>query len=211
MPFKVEHEGKEIEVWTTEEVDNEVKGLKITLDNIKGEKGELSDKLKEAKELARQAEEAKAKAEGDKATLERLQKEREDENREKYTRLVSETKNEKITNSLNEIINKYGAGGQHNEDLRDLLKTRMKFDYDIESREFTVNGEGVSSISDLEKVITSGRYDAYLKSSGSSGGGSQGGKGAGSAKTVSRSQFDEMSQADRSAFVKDGGKVNEDN
>ncbi len=50
--------------------------------------------------------------------------------------------------------------------------------------------------------------DMILKSSGASGGGSQQGKpGAGGGKTVSRSQWDGMSQADRMSHSKAGGTV----
>ena len=52
----------------------------------------------------------------------------------------------------------------------------------MDKHEYKVSGDGVSSIADLEKVVKeSGRYDAYLSGTGSSGGDSQGNKGAGDA------------------------------
>ena len=66
MPMQIEHEGQTITVWTQEEVDQETKGLKITNQNLKDEKSELADKLKEAKETAQNTEIELATAQGDK-------------------------------------------------------------------------------------------------------------------------------------------------
>lgn len=50
--------------------------------------------------------------------------------------------------------------------------------------------------------------DSILKSSGASGGGApNGGGGGGGEKTVDRKSFDAMGAGERSAFIKDGGKV----
>ena len=62
--MQIEHEGKTITVYTEAEVEariaDEVKGLKITNQNLKAEKEELQDKQREASEKTRQAEEAQA-------------------------------------------------------------------------------------------------------------------------------------------------------
>lgn len=187
MPFEVEHEGKTIKVWSEDEVESEIKGLKVTNENLKAEKQEVSDKLKEAKEATRQAEEAKAKAEGDNEALQRIADEREaekrqavEEERKKFSDLLNTTKQEKITNRISDFVNEIGAGGTANEDLRDLLMRRFDFDYDIEKGEFVVSGDGVSSIDDLKKSVTeSDRYKRYLAGSGASGGGATGSKASG--------------------------------
>lgn len=198
MPFEIEHEGKTITVWKQEEVDQEVAGLKVTNENLKAEKKEVSDKLAESKESYRELEEAKAKAEGDNETLKRLADEREadkrqavEEERKKTADLLNIIKQEKEGNALNDLVTKHGAGGQKNEDLRDLLKARHKFNFDVESGTVTVEGNGINSIEDLEKsIIESGRYDAYLAGSGASGGGSAGSQGAGAPQNGSESTAD---------------------
>lgn len=204
MPFEIEHEGKTVKVWTEEEVDSEVKGLKVTNENLKAEKQEASDKLKEAKEATRQAEEAKAKAEGDNEALQRIADEREAEKRQavederkKFSDLLNMTKKEKITNKLNEFVNEVGAGGTRNEDLRDLLKSRFEFDFDVEKGEFVVKGDGVSSIDDLKKAVTGGdRYKSYLAGSGATGGGATGSRSTGGADK----KFNEYSGAELKAI-----------
>lgn len=201
MPFQVEHEGKTITAYTEAEVEAEVKGLKVTNENLKAEKKDLADKVGEAKEQAREMEEAKAKAEGDNETLQRLAEEREaekrqavDEERKKFADLLNMTKQEKVNNTVSDLITRMGAGGDKNEDLRDLVKARFKFDYDIESGAVKVEGDGVQSIEELEKAIKeSGRYDRYLAGSGATGGGAAGGQGAG----VTNKKFSEMNDAER--------------
>jgi len=204
MPQTVEIDGVQTVVWTDAEHQADVQGLKVTNQNLKAEKEEIKSKLDEAKEATRTAEEAKAQAEGDKATLERIAAEREaekqtliDEQRTKHEQLLSQIKGEKTTNAINALVTKLGAGGEKNEDLRDLIQARFGFEFDMESQLVRVSGDGVESLEQLENQITSsGRYSAYLASSGASGGGSAGGGGAG----AQGKRFDEMTGAELSAL-----------
>lgn len=197
MPFKIEHDGKEIEVYTREELDSEVKGLKITNENLKAEKQDALDKAREAKEQLRDAEEAKAKAEGDKEALQRIADERAAEKDKRINDLINSTKKEKISNAVSDLITRLGAGGEKNEDLRDLIKARFDFDYDLDEQAIKVSGDGVSTIADLEKTIKeSGRYGAYLAGSGATGGGATGSKATG----VGNKKFNEMTGAELSAL-----------
>ena len=189
MPFEIEHEGKTITVWTQEEHDQDVAGLKVTNENLKTEKAELTGKLTDAKEQARQLEEAKAKAEGDNETLQRLADEREAEKqreieaeRKRANDLVATIKQEKESGAVQALVSKLGAGGPKNEDLQDLIKSRFKLDFDVQSGEISVSGDGVKSIEELEKLISeSERYAAYRPASGASGGGTSGSNGSGAA------------------------------
>lgn len=91
--------------------------------------------------------------------------------------------------------------------LTDLASKHTKFD----------NGEIVYEIGGVR--VDSDKLTAHLKTeypfladgSQASGGGAAGdGGGAPSGKQVTRSQFDQMSQSDRSTFAKAGGKVVDD-
>ena len=200
--MQIEHEGKTITVYTEAEVEariaDEVKGLKITNQNLKAEKEELQDKQREASEKTRQAEEAQAKADGDVEKLTRLIDERAAEQTERYNKLMSQTKKEKINNALNGVVNKLGAGGEYNEDLRDLLKVRFEFDYDNESGQVKVTGDGVNSLAELEAKVKEGaRYANYLAGSKASGGGAAGGKGSGD---PAGKKFNEYSGAELKAI-----------
>ena len=182
MPVQIEHEGVTKTFYTQEEVDAEVTGLKVTNGQLKDEKAALKAKVGEVEAAKLDAEEAAAKASGDKDELQRITDERDAKTRAKLDELTNSIRTEKTSNLLNDFVTKHGAGGSHNEDLRDLLKTRFAIDYDMDKHEYKVSGDGVTSLQDLEKVVKeSGRYDAYLAGTGSSGGDSQGNKGAGDA------------------------------
>ena len=148
-------------------------------------------------EEKRQAEEEKAKRDGDYEKLERLMAERQQEQREQYEKLVGDIRKEKVGSALNDVVTRLGAGGTRNEDLRDLLKTRFEFDYDNESGKVTVSGDGITSLEQLEKTIQeSGRYDAYLAGNQASGGGSPGSQGGGAAGK----KLSDMSEKERIEF-----------
>jgi len=201
MPIQVEHEGNTITVFTESEVNEkieaEVKGLKITNENLKAEKTEAIEKAREAKEQVLAAEEAKAKAEGNTEELKRISDQREQEAMAKLNEFKSTIQAEKVTNMLSQVVDSVGASGQLKEDLRDLLKSRFEFGYDMDTHSATVKGDGVQSLDDLLKVVKeSGRYDAYLPGDGSSGGGSLGNNGAG----VSTKKPSEMTSAERIEF-----------
>lgn len=197
MPLQIEHEGKNITVFTESEVNDkieaEVKGLKITNENLKAEKTEAIEKAREAKDQALAAEEAKAKAEGDSEKLKQIADEREQEAKAKLNEFKNTIKAEKVTNMLNQVIDEVGASGQLKEDLRDLVKARFEFDYDMDTHSATVRGADVSSVEELAKHIKeSGRYDAYLPGDNSTGGGSKGSSGTG----ASNKKFSEYSAAE---------------
>ena len=182
MPVQIEHEGVTKTFYTQEEVDAEVKGLKVTNENLKNEKAELKGKLDESSELVRTAQEEAAKAAGDKDALERISIEREQEAQNKLTELTNSIKKEKVNNAVNDLVTELGAGGAHNEDLRDLVKSRFSIDYDTNTHELKVSGNGASSLEELKKTIKeSGRYDAYLAGTGSTGGRSNGSTSTGAA------------------------------
>lgn len=188
MPFTIEHEGKNVEVWTKEEVDSEVRGLKITNENLKAEKQEAIDKLKSSKEEFRTLEEAKAKSDGDNETLRRIAEEREAEKRQavederkRYSDLLNMTKKEKIDNFINGIVEDLKPAdaikGKH---LKALLKSEYQFDVDIEKGQFTVTGNSATNADELKKFISGSQdYQYLLSGSGASGGGAAGSKGAG--------------------------------
>ena len=180
MPVQIEHEGETKTFYTQAELDAEVKGLKVTNENLKNEKAELKAKADEAAEQVRNAQEATAKATGDKEALERISAEREAEAQASLNELKNSIKTEKVNNFYNELVTELGAGGQHNEDLRDLLKARFPADYDM--TEHTIKLGGVSSVDELKKTIKEGgRYDAYLAGTGSTGGRSTGSTSTGAA------------------------------
>lgn len=207
MPFQIEHEGKSIKVWTDEEVQAEIKGLKITCDNLKTEKQEVTEKLRETKELARELEEAKAKAIGDNDTLRKIADERESEKRKavederkKFSDLLMMTKQEKVANFIDSILDEVKtADNIKRKQLKKLLRADYEFDVDLEKGEFKVTGDSVTSKNDLIRVLReSEEYQGFLAGSGATGGGATGRSAPGVSK-----KFNEYTGAELSAIRKD--------
>jgi hypothetical protein len=198
MPVQIEHEGEVKTFYTQAELDKEVAGLRVTLGQLKDEKADLKTKVTEAEAAMLNSDELAAKASGDNEALKRIADERDSKKQGEIDTLRNSISSEKVTNLLNGLVNKLGAGGSHNEDLRDLLKSRFEIAYDMDTHESRVSGDGVSNIAELEKlVLSSGRYDAYLAGTGSTGGDSQGSKSAGGAgvNPFSKESFNLTAQA----------------
>jgi hypothetical protein len=77
-----------------------------------------------------------------------------------------------------------------------------------------LEADGKASSKSLEQVqkefLENKEFSSIIKASKGKGGGAtppEGGKGGGAAKQVTRAEFDEMSQADRLTFSKEGGEV----
>lgn len=209
MPLEIEQDGQKITVFTQQEVEQEVAGLKVTLGQIKQEKDDLGTKLQTIADEKRIAEEEKAKRDGDYEKLSQLMAERQQESSEKYSTLIAQIKSEKVSNALNSVVNELGAGGAVNEDLRDLLRTRFEFDYDAESGAIKVSGDGVTTLDGLKKtVLESGRYDRFLAGSKASGGSAAGSSaGAAGIKTMTRNEFAKAPPGQQMDFIKSGGQI----
>jgi hypothetical protein len=205
MPLQIEHEGKTITVFLQEDVDKEVAGLKHTNEALKAEKVEVQGKLTEAKELARQHEEALAKAQGDTAKLQEIadQREREkadavEQERKRYSDLLNMTKQEKITNYIDGLLDELKpADAVRRKQLKKLLKVDFEFDIDIDKGEFKVRGEGVTDKTSLLRYVNESEdYQGFLAASGATGGGATGGNASG----AGRKSLKQMTEAERLKF-----------
>jgi SMC interacting uncharacterized protein involved in chromosome segregation len=91
--------------------------------------------------------------------------------------------------------------------LAEKFANRLKYEGDSLT---VLSVDGKPTVSKPEELISEmkERFAFLVDGSQASGGGSNGNNGgAGNAKTMSRQDFDELSQVDRAKFVKDGGKV----
>ncbi len=182
MSMMIEHEGEQIEVWTKADLDKEIVALKVTNKNLKDEKTELAEKLNAAKEQAQQLELSVAEANGDKEKAQRLADEIKAAKDTEHVELINAIKSKEVNQYVNSLVTKYGAGGQYNEDLADLIRGRHELDYDVKLGAIKVSGSGVDGAEALEKLVAeSDRYSSYRAGSGASGGDSLGSKGTGAA------------------------------
>ena len=192
-----------------------LEGLQTEFDAVKGKNEELLTETKTAKTKAREIEQAAelakleaAKKAGD---FESLFKSSESE-REKLATdlqgLQSTIATEKRDGAALKIATEL-ADGSNAELLSQFIAQRLKFS-DNELKVTDQSGElTVSSLDDLKKEFSNNaKFAALLKGNQSSGGGASGGtNGSGAAKTMTRSDFDGKSPAERQKFFADGGKL----
>ena len=189
--------------------------LQAERDRLKAHSDKLLSETKQAKE-ARE----KARLEAEQAAQEKALKEKDFESLFKS----SESEREKAKQELEELKAKIGrekvgntalkiaaelADGTNAELLAAFVEKRLK-NTDEGVKVTSEKGElTISTLDDLKKEFANdARYAALLAGSKASGGGATGGKNIGGAvKTITRSDFDAMSQLERGKFIKDGGKV----
>ena len=95
--------------------------------------------------------------------------------------------------------------------LAEKVKNRLKYENDSLTVLSKDGKPTISTVTELASEIKT-EYDFLVDSSGASGGGAPGGTGraSDSPKTVSRKDFEGMSQNQRSTFVKEGGSISEE-
>lgn len=189
QPIEVEIDGVKTQVYKVEDVEADTKGLKITLENLKTEKAEALEKLKEAKDAASSHEVALAEAKGDKERVEQLMAEAKAAKDKEHGELIATIKAKEKNAFIDSLVLKHGAGGAKNEDLRDLLRARYDIDYDIKDGAIKVSGSGVTNAEDLQKLVAESElYAGYRAGSGAAGGGALGNNGTG----VTNKKFNEL-------------------
>ena len=186
--------------------------MKSKMDELLTEAKRAKEQRRAAEEAARQEAEEKARANGDFEQLLKSTQEKLSEREKAYNDLTQKIAGEKVSNQALKIASEL-ADGYNAELLSEQIAKRLKYTDDGVK---VLNGNGELTISTLDELKTefsnNDRFAALLRGTKATGGGANGGKGgASTANTVKRSDFDNMSQADRSKFFRDGGKVVNDN
>lgn len=186
--------------------------MKSKMDELLTETKRAKEQRKASEEAARIEAEEKARANGDFEQLLKSTQEKLNERDKAYNDLTQKIAGEKVSNQALKIASEL-ADGYNAELLSEQIAKRLKYTDDGVK---VLNGNGELTISTLDELKTefsnNDRFAALLRGTKATGGGANGGKGGASgANTVKRSDFDNMSQADRSKFFRDGGKVVNDN
>jgi len=185
----------------------DVSGLKRKVDELLGEKKAAQQKAIEAEQLARLESQEKLKKAND---YEQLYNSSETEREKASTELAS----------LRAAIEQQNVNGKAVEVATELTKDTARAKLlaaQIQSRLSLVDGEirvldgtGNLTVSTIEELTTSikAEYPFLVDGSQAAGGGAIGNSsGAGDSKTVSRTDFDGMTQTTRMSFIKSGGKI----
>jgi hypothetical protein len=111
-----------------------------------------------------------------------------------------------VDNGLTEALVSVGVKEPaHLKAVKALLKEQVQIVADGDNRVAKVGDKALAEFAKEWAASDEGKH--FVSAPVNSGGGAQGGGGNSGQKTISRTNFDAMSQQERFAFAKDGGKV----
>lgn len=110
-----------------------------------------------------------------------------------------------LDNGLTDALVKAGVSAPYLPAVKAMLSSQAKIITDGDVRKAVIGDKDLGAFVTEWASSDDGKH--YIAAPSSSGGGANGGAGSGSQKTIVRSGFDSMSQAERSSFIKQGGKV----
>lgn len=191
--------------------NEDLTGLKAKVDQLLTEKKEAERKAREEADRARQKADEDAKAKGDYEQLYKSQKEEAERLRQEHEKLQQAIRQSSIQSEAARMAGSLTRDTARAEILAEKIAGRLSLTDDGIK---VTDGSGqltVSSLDELTHQIKTA-YPFLVDGSQASGGAAQGSKGGaeGSAKQISRSQWDGMDHADRANFAREGGKVTDD-
>ena len=221
---------------TEANANDELIGLKSALQKEREARRELEKQAKaysglglspeeiaQMKSASEKAEEERAKAAGEWDKLrEKLSEQHKNELQKLQEQLnaISASEHEaRVESGLKSALMEAGVTEEGASILPDILKTRAKIEtvdgkrvlkvFDTDGTPMLGKDGRDATLADLVGSVTE-KYPSLFKAQTKPGSGTPpGGNGAGrtATKTVNRSQFDDMSQAQRAGFLREGGKV----
>lgn len=198
----------QIKAQTAASLEEYAKGLKAKNDELLAEKKAMQQAKLEAEEMARREAEEKAKAKNDYKQLFESQQEETKKYQQQFNNLQNSVKKQKIQSEAIRIA----AGLTKDTGRAQLLSQQISQRLTLVDDELRVTDEsGQLTVSTLDELTNSIRtaYPFLVDGSQSTGGGATRSEGRADTgiKEISRTEFDAMSQAQRSAHFRSGGKV----
>ena len=189
-------------------IEEHVKGLKAKNDELLAEKKAMQQAKLQAEEQARLEAEEKAKAKNDYKQLFESQQEETKKYQQQFNDLQTAIKKQKIQSEAIRIA----SGLTKDMDRAKLLSQQISQRLTLVDEELRVTDDsGQLTVSTPEELTNSikSAYPFLVDGSQAQGGGATRSEGRADTgiKEISRSEFDAMSQAQRSAHFKSGGKI----
>lgn len=189
-------------------IEEHVKGLKAKNDELLSEKKAMQQAKLQAEEQARLEAEEKAKAKNDYKQLFESQQEETKKYQQQFNDLQTAIKKQKIQSEAIRIASSLTKDVDRAKLLSQQISQRLTL-VDEELR--VTDDSGQLTVSTLEELTNSikGAYPFLVDGSQAQGGGATRSEGRADTgiKEISRTEFDAMSQAQRSAHFKSGGKI----
>ena len=185
----------------------DVSGLKRKIDELLTEKKSVQQKANEADEQAKAELAAKLKNANDYEQLYNSSESERQKASEELATLKANLQQQQVASQASTVASKLTKDTARAKLLSAQIESRLSL-VDGEVRVLDANGNlTVSSVEELTASIKA-EYPFLVDGSQAAGGGATGGNsGAGDAKTVSRADFDNLGQVERSKFFKAGGKI----
>jgi len=185
----------------------DVSGLKRKIDELLTEKKSVQQKANEADEQAKAELAAKLKNANDYEQLYNSSESERQKASEELATLKANLQQQQVASQASTVASKLTKDTARAKLLSAQIESRLSL-VDGEVRVLDTNGNlTVSSVEELTASIKA-EYPFLVDGSQAAGGGATGGNsGAGDAKTVSRADFDNLGQTERSKFFKAGGKI----
>lgn len=187
----------------------EYEKLKQENQSIKSKMNELLSETKKAKAERSRAQEEAAKKNGDFEQLFESQKQKTQEWQTRFEELNGQIASEKVNTEALKIASNI-ADGANAELLATFVKNRLKYS---EEGVQVLDNSGQLTVSSLDDLANEFKQDpkfsSLVKSPNSVGGGATGNSSgaSGSAKVMTRSDFDKADPSKRMTFIKSGGSL----
>lgn len=185
----------------------DVSGLKRKIDELLTEKKTVQQKASEAEELAKAETADKLRKANDFEQLYNSSESERQKASEELATLKANLQKQQVASQAGQVASSLTKDTARAKLLTEQISSRLSL-VDGEIRVLDGNGNlTVSTVQELTQSIKA-EYPFLVDGSQAAGGGATGGNsGAGDAKTVSRADFDNLGQSERSKFFKAGGKI----
>lgn len=185
----------------------DVSGLKRKLDELLGEKKAAQRKAVEAAELAKTEQEERLKKANDYEQLYASSEAEREKAAQELASLKSAIEQQNVAGKATEVATQLTTDTARAKLLAEQIKARLSL---VDGELRVLDSTGNLTVSTIEELTTSikAEYPFLVDGSQAAGGGAIGNSGgAGDSKTVSRTDFDGMTDLKRMSFIKSGGKI----
>ena len=212
-----EQNEKDIQTQIKEAVEKETDGLKKKNDELLSElKGER-DKRKELEQQAQEKEQQAAEKDGD---IEKVKEQYEKKLEQERNKLNEQVENYKsqvhkmvVDQGLQSALSQAGVAPHYQEAAHHLIKGKHQIEIEESNNGPAAKVDGKPLQDFISEWSQSDTGKNFVAAANNSGGGAQGANGAGGAsggQTMTRSQFDQLSHAERAKAANDGVQLTDE-
>lgn len=196
-------EPQEAKTYTAEEVEQMVAGLKNKNSELLGKMNDYKLQVGELSEAQQRAEEERLKQSEEFKTLYEREQKSKAELAEKYEAFSKKIQAKEIESAARTVSTELTRDQSRAALIEQQVQQFAR--YSDDGVKFEMGGVEIDKSAVIDHIKT--KFPFLVDGVDSSAGEANGNKGGKAAQTVTRAQFEQMNQGQRSTFVKGGGKV----